>query len=389
MNKVYLDHISTNPTDKRVVEAMLPYLSEKYGNPSSLYEQGRIAAGALDAARKQVAGLINAKPEEIIFTSCGSESNNFALRGLAFANQKKGKHIIASAIEHFSVLHPLKTLEKEGFKVTQIPVDDHGFVKLDELKKAVLPETILISITHASNEIGSIEPIAEIVEIAKEKNILLHTDAVQAAGVIPVDVRQLGVDALSLAANQFYGPKGVAALYLKKGVRILPYLEGGVQEDGKRAGTENVAGIAGMGKAAELAKIEMNGRIAHLKKIQRKLIDDLQSGVPTFHLTGHPEQRLPNHVSGCVEFIEGESMSMFLDMEGISVSTGSACVSRALKASHVLLAIGVAREMVNGSIVFSHGKDTTEKDIDYLLEKLPPIVERLQAMSPLKKRPST
>lgn len=385
MGKVYLDHVAANPVDKRVLETMLPWLSDNYGNPSALYEQGRVAAGAIDTARKQVAGLINANLEEIIFTSCGTESNNFALRGLALANQKKGKHIITSAIEHFSVLHPLKTLGKEGFKITQVPVDNNGVIKLDELKKAMTSETILISVTHASNEIGSVEPIEQIVKIAKENNVLVHTDAVQAVGVIPVDVQKLGVDALSLAASQFYGPKGIAALYLRKGTRILPFLEGGVQEGGRRAGTENVAGIVGMGKAAELAKAEMDDRITRLKRIQKRILDGLKAKVPTFHLTGHPEQRLPNHVGGCVEFIEGESMSMFLDMEGISASTGSACVSKALKASHVLLAVGVAREMVNGSIVFSHGKDTSEQDIDHLLEKFPPIVERLQAMSPLKK----
>lgn len=385
MPNVYLDHVAANPTDKRVADAMQPYFCEKFGNPSALYGRGVESAKAIDAARKQVAALINAKPEEIIFTSCGTESNNFALKGLAKANEKKGKHIITSAIEHFSVLHPLKTLEKEGFKVTQVPVDNNGIIKLDELRKAITPETILISVTHASNEIGTIEPIAEIVKIAQEKKILVHTDAVQVAGIIPVDVQKLGVDALSLSANLFYGPMGVAALYLKKGVRILPYLEGGIQEGGKRSGTENVAGIVGLGKAAELAKTEMNTRIDHLKMLQKKIIDGLKTKVSTFHLTGHPEQRLPNHVSGCVEFIEGESMSMFLDMDGISISTGSACVSKALKASHVLLAIGVAREMVNGSIVLSHGKDTTAADIDYFFEKFPPIVERLQAMSPLKK----
>ncbi|MBU1027009.1 MAG: cysteine desulfurase [Candidatus Margulisbacteria bacterium] len=391
MTTVYLDHVAANPVDKRVAETMMPYISGNYGNPSALYEQGRIAAQAIDKARQQVASLINAKPEEIIFTSCGTESNNFALHGLAQANIKKGKHIITSAIEHFSIHHPLKTLEKQGFKVTQVPVDGNGIVKLDELKKAITPETILISITHASNEIGTIEPIAEISQIIRQATgdgrqaPCFHVDAVQAAGVIPVDVQTLGIDALSLAADQFYGPKGIAALYLKKGTRILPFLEGGIQEGGKRSGTENVSGIVGMGKAAELAKAEMKERTALLKKLQKKLMDGLKTKVPTFHLTGDAEQRLPNHVSGCVEFIEGESMSMFLDMEGISVSTGSACVSKALKASHVLLAVGVAREMVNGSIVFSFGKDTTEADIDYLLEKFPPIVERLQSMSPLKK----
>jgi cysteine desulfurase len=385
MRNVYLDHVATNPNDKRVVETMLPFLSEKFGNPSALYNLGDEAAEAISTARKNVADLINAKPAEIIFTSCGTESNNFAVKGLAEANQKKGKHIISSAIEHFSILHPLKTLEKQGFKISQIPVDNNGVINLDELKKAVTSETILITVTHASNEIGTIEPLAEISKIARENKILFHTDAVQAAGTIPVDVQALGLDSLSMAANQFYGPKGIAALYLKKGTRIHPYLEGGIQEDGKRAGTENVAGIAGMGKAAELAKAEMQGRGNHLKKLQQKLMEGLKTKVPTFHLTGHSELRLPNHISGYVEYIEGESMSMFLDMEGISISTGSACVSRALKASHVVLAIGVDPAHVNGSIVLSFGKDTSEEDIDYFLEKFPPIVERLQAMSPLKK----
>ena len=385
MRNVYLDHVATNPIDKRVTEAMLPFLCESFGNPSALYNLGNEAAEVIANARKNVADLINAKPSEIIFTSCGTESNNFAIKGLAEANQKKGKHIITSAIEHFSVLHPLKTLEKQGFKVTQIPVDNNGVVKLDELKKTITPETILISVTHASNEIGTLEPVAEIARIAQENKILFHTDAVQAVGTIPLNVQELGVDALSLAANQFYGPKGIAALYLKKGTRIHPYLEGGIQEDGKRAGTENVAGIVGMGKAAELARAEMEGRVSHLKKLQQKLLEGLKNKVSTFHLTGHPEFRLPNHISGYVEFIEGESMSMFLDMEGISVSTGSACVSKALKASHVVLAIGVDPAKANGSIVLSFGKDTSEEDIDYFLEKFPPIVERLQAMSPLKK----
>jgi cysteine desulfurase len=385
MRNVYLDHVATNPIDKRVTEAMLPFLSASFGNPSALYGLGNEAAEAISNARKNVAELINAKPSEIIFASCGTESNNFAVKGLAEANQKKGKHIITSAIEHFSVLHPLKTLEKQGFKITQIPVDNNGIINLEELKKAILPETILITVTHASNEIGALEPLADISKIARENKILFHSDAIQAAGTVPVDVQELGLDALSLAANQFYGPKGIAALYLKKGTRIHPYLEGGIQEDGKRAGTENVAWIVGMGKAAELAKAEMEVRVAHLKKLQQKLMQGLKIKVPTFHLTGHPAQRLPNHVSGYVEFIEGESMSMFLDMEGISVSTGSACVSKALKASHVVLAIGVYTAKANGSIVLSFGKDTSEEDIDYFLEKFPPIVERLQAMSPLKR----
>lgn len=382
---IYLDHAAANPIDKRVVEAMLPYLSEHFGNPQTLYTLGQTASEALESARKQVSSLINSAPAEIIFTSCGTESNNFAVRGLAKANEKKGRHIIASAIEHFSVLHPLKSMEKEGFKVTLLPVSKEGIVDLEELKKAITAETALISLTLASNEIGTIEPIAEAAKIAREKGIAVHADAVQAAGAIPLDVRQLDVCALSLSASQFYGPRGAAALYLKKGTRIVPLLEGGIQEGGQRGGTENLAGIVGMGKAAELAGQEMEQRLAHLKVIQKKLMEGLKARVPSFRFTGHPEKRLPNHVSGCVEFIEGEAMTMFLDMEGISISTGSACVSKALKASHVLLACGVDRALINGSVVLSHGKDTTERDIDYFLEKFVPIVERLQAMSPLKK----
>lgn len=385
MDYIYLDHIAANPTDQRVIDAMLPYLSANYGNPMALYAVGQAAAEGINLARQQTAALINAQPDEIIFTSNGSEANNFALKGLAAANQNKGKHIITSAIEHFSVLHPLRSLEKDGYNVTQVPVDKYGTLDLAEFKKAITPETCLISMTFASNEIGTIEPISEIVKIARENQIIVHTDAVQAAGTIPIDVWQLGVDALCLAASQFYGPKGAAALYLKKGTRIVPLIEGGIQEGGKRAGTENVAGIVGLGKAAELAKLEMADRTAHARKLQQQLISGLQNKVPTFHLTGHPENRLPNHVSGVVDYIEGESMTMFLDMEGIAISSGSACVSKALKASHVVLAIGVDPARVNGSIVLSPGKETSVEQIDYFLAKFPPIVERLQAMSPLNK----
>lgn len=386
MDYIYLDHLAVNPTDQRVIDAMLPYLSVNYGNPMALYAVGQAAAEGMTLARQQTAALINAQPEEIIFASNGSEANNFALKGLAAANQNKGKHIITSAIEHFSVLHPLRSLEKGGYKVTQVPVDKYGTIDLAELKKAITPETCLISMTFASNEIGTIEPIGEIAKIAQENKIIFHTDAVQAAGTIPIDVRQLGVDALSLAASQFYGPKGAAALYLKKGTRVVPLIEGGIQEGGRRAGTENVSGIVGLGKAAELAKLEMADRTAHLRKLQQQLISGLENKVPTFHLTGHPENRLPNHVSGVVDYIEGESMTMFLDMEGIAISSGSACVSKALKASHVVLAIGVDPARVNGSIVLSPGKGTSAEQIDYFLTKFPPIVERLQAMSPLNKK---
>ncbi len=383
--KVYFDHMANTPVDPRVIETMLAHLSETYGNPLNLHDFGQMTEQAIEESRQKVAELIGADPLEIIFTSCGSESNNFAIKGIAKAYEKKGKHIITSTIEHFSVHYPLKDLEQQGYRITYVPVDKFGFIDPAAVASAMTDETILVSLTHASNEIGTIEPIAEIGKAAKERGAIFHVDAVQTAGTVPINVSELPVDALTVSANQFYGPTGIAALYLKKGTRIIPYLKGGVQEDGRRAGTPNIPGIAGMGKAAELAKIEMQDRIAKLIPLRDKLLGGLQEKIEEFIVTGHRNTRLPGHVSGCVKFIEGESMSMFLNMDGIAVSTGSACVSRALKASHVLLAIGISPEDVHGSLVFSLGKDNSEKDVDYLMEKLPPIVDRLRQMSPLSK----
>jgi len=383
--------MANTPIDKRVVEAMLPHLNNSFGNPLNLHDFGQRTASAIEAARNSVAKLIGADPAEIIFTSCGSESNNFALKGIAKANEKKGKHIITSAIEHFSIHYPLKELEKEGFKVTYLPVDNFGFIDPEKVYEAITSETILVTLTHASNEIGTIEPIKTVTEAVKRRakeigqQIIIHLDAVQTVGTIPVKVNELGVDALTMAANQFYGPTGIAALYLRKGTRILPLILGGTQEEGKRAGTHNIAGIVGMGQAAELAIQEMEERNNKLIQLRDKLLRGLQEKIEDFFITGHPTQRLPGHVSGCAKYVEGESMSMLLNLEGIAVSTGSACVSKALKASHVLLAIGVSPEEVHGSLVFSLGKDNNEEDVDYLLEKLPPIVKRLREMSPLGK----
>ena len=384
MRQVYFDNMANTPVDPRVIDAMAEHLKDTYGNPLNLHDFGAKTLQEIEVSRSKVADLIGADPKEIIFTSCGSESNNFAIRGIARANEKKGKHIISSAIEHFSVLYSLKELEKEGYKVTFLPVDKFGLINPETIAKAITPETTLVTITHASNEIGTIEPIAEIGKRIKGKGVVFHIDAVQTAGTIPASVADLGVDALTISANQFYGPTGIAALYLKKGTRILPFILGGTQEEGRRAGTHNIPGIVGMGKAAELAKLEMQQRIDKLIPLRDKLLKVLPEKIRDYFNTGHPANRLPGHASGHAKFVEGESMSMFLNMEGVAVSTGSACVSKALKASHVLLALGINPEDVHGSLVFSLGKDSTMEDIDYVIEKLPPIVERLRAMSPLK-----
>lgn len=383
MRKVYLDHIASTPIDPQVIEAMLPYLGKNFGNPQSLHSVGQEAFSAIEEARGKVAKLINAKPEEIYFTSCGSESNNFALKGFALAHRSRGDHIVLSAIEHQSVLHSAKNLEKMGYSLTLIPVDKWGLVDPDVVKRAIKKETILVSIMMANGEVGTIEPIAEIAQICQAEDVLFHTDAVDGVGNIPVDVKELGVDALSLAASQFYGPKGVAALYIKKGLRIIPFIEGGIQESGRRAGTENVAGIVGMGKAAEIAEKELEKRIERVRPLRDKLIASLPQKVDHVLVTGHPERRLPQHASFCIEFVEGEAMLLNLDMQGIAVSSGSACTSRALKASHVLLAMGIDHATAQGSIVFSLIDENTSEDIDYVLEVFPPIIDRLRKMSPL------
>lgn len=377
--------MANTPIDPRVADAMIPHLRETYGNPLSPHDFGAKTLEAIEGARQKVADLIGANSAEIYFTACGTEANNWAVRGLAKAREKKGKHIISSAIEHFSVLYTLQAMEKEGYKVTYLPVDKFGLIDPAAVAAALTPETTLVSFTQASNEIGTIEPIAEIAQLLKGKEIIFHVDAVQTAGTIPVKVAELGVDALTLSANLFYGPTGVAALYLKKGTRIMPLLIGGTQEEGRRAGTHNIAGIVGLGKAAELAKLELGSRAEKLIPLRDKLLETIPQIIPDYFVTGHPTRRLPGHASGYVKYIEGESMSMFLNMEGIAVSTGSACVSKALKASHVVLAIGVNEADVHGSLVLSLGKDNVAADVDYFLAKFPPIVERLRAMSPLGK----
>lgn len=383
MREVYLDNVATTPVLPEVLEAMLPYFKDAYGNVQSLHSWGDKAREAVEAARGKVADLVGGEAEEIIFTASGTESNNFAVKGLAMAQQSRGKHIVVSAIEHFSVLHSAKTLEKWGFEVTEVPVDKYGLVDPEEVARNLRKDTILVSIMHANSEVGTIEPIKEIAEVVKQSGALFHTDAVATAGTIPVNVKELGVDALSLAGSQFYGPQGTGALWLKNGVRIIPFLDGGVQEGGKRAGTENVPAIAGLGKAAELAKAKMEARAKRLYPLRDKLIAGLPARIEHVIVTGHPTQRLPGHASFCIEFIEGEGMLMLLSSQGIAVSSGSACTSRALKASHVLIAMGLPHEIAQGSLLFSFGLDNTEEDVDYVLETLPPIVERLRQMSPL------
>ncbi len=383
MRKVYLDHAATTPLLPEVREAMLPYLGDLFGNPSCLHDWGDAAREAMDTAREQVAGLIGASAEEVIFTGSGTESNNFAVKGLALAQQSKGKHILVSSIEHFSVLHSAKTLEKWGFELTEVPVDRYGVVDPDEVRKRIRKDTVLVSIMHANGEVGTIEPIPEIAQITREYNIPFHTDAIASAGTIPVDVKALGVDALSLAGNQFYGPKGVGALYVRKGVRIMPLLDGGVQEGGRRAGTEDVPAIAGLGRAAEMARQHMTSRLEHLSYLRDRLLAELPAKIDHMVVTGHPENRLPGNASFCVEFIEGESMLMLLNSQGVAVTSGSACTSRALKASHVLIAMGLSHELAQGSVLFTFGLDNSEEDVNYVLEVMPPIVERLRQMSPL------
>ena len=382
-DKIYLDHASTTPMRAEVLEAMLPFLREEYGNPSSLHTYGRRPHEALEQARAAVAALIGAKPEEIFFTSGATEANNWALKGTALGARKAPAHIITTQIEHYSVLHPAKTLQRQGARVTFLPVDQHGLVDPAKVEAAIGDDTALVSLTHASNEIGTIEPIAEIAKIAHAHKVPVHVDATQTAGNIPVDVVALGVDMLTLAAHQFYGPKGAGALYLRRGTRVLPFLEGGLQESGRRAGTENVAGIVGLGRAAELAASEVTVRAARLTVMRDRLREGIAQRVPDIVFTGHPTQRLPGHVSFCVRYVEGESVLLLLDARGVCAASGSSCTSRALKSSHVLEAIGIDSGLANGSVVMSLGAGNSERDVDHVLEVLPPIVERLRAMSPL------
>ena len=383
MTQAYLDHYAATPIVPEAREAMLPFLGPEFGNPSSLHSRGDRAREALMEAREKVAALIGADDEEIVFTSCGTESNNLAVKGLAGALKKKGGHIVVSAVEHFSVLNAARTMEKSGFEVTLVPVDGSGILDLEALRGSLRDDTVLVSVMAANGEVGTVEPLAEIAAAAREKGIAFHTDAVAAAAYVPIDVKELGATALSLSSDLLYGPKGAGALYVRKGARLLPQLEGGVQEGGRRGGTENVPAIVGMGMAAELAMKERDARRERLAALRDDLIERLLAAVPHARLTGHPTLRLPWNASFVVDFIEGEAMLLHLDQRGIAVSSGSACTSRALKRSHVLDACGVPVESAQGSILFSLGLDSRREDVDLAVEALPPIVERLREMSPL------
>ncbi|MDI9460350.1 cysteine desulfurase NifS [Candidatus Darwinibacter acetoxidans] len=382
MNRIYMDHAATTPVRPEVLEAMLPYFNTEFGNPSSVYSWGRSARKALDSARDLVAELLGASASEIVFTAGGSEGANMAVKGVAWADQGRGKHIITSAIEHHAVLDTVLWLEKQGFEVTVLPVDEFGSVSPAQVREALRPDTILVSIMHANNEVGTIQPISEIGAIVREHGAKFHTDAVQTAGVLELDVQALNVDLLSISAHKFYGPKGVGALYVRKGVRLHPLVHGGAQEKRRRAGTENTAGIVGMAKALELAQAERVDENARLTKMRDRLIQGLQK-IPHTRVNGSLEQRLPNNVNVCFEFIEGESMLLNLDLRGIAASSGSACTSGSLDPSHVLLAMGLSHEIAHGSLRLTLGRDNTEADVDVVLQEVPGIVERLRAMSPL------
>ncbi len=380
----YFDHVATNPLRNEVLMAMMPYLKEEYGNPLSIYPLGVNAREAIEKARAQVAELVNCKPSEIVFTSSGAEANNFALRGIALARQYEGKHLIVTRMEHHSILNPARFLEKLGFTVTYVNPDRYGYIDPEAIKKAITDETILISVIHASPEVGTIEPIREIAEIAKERNITFHSDGVATVGNIPVDVKELGVDLMSMSAHQFYGPKGAGALYIREGQRIIPLIFGGIQEGGRRAGTENVPAIVGMGKAAEITKSELAQKMEHVRRLRDRLVEGVMK-IENVHYTGHPDNRLPGHASFCVEFIEGEGMLLMLAAKGIYVASGSACTSKALKASPVLLSMGIPSHVAHGSIVFSFGVENTIEQVEYTLEEFPQIIKRLRELSPYAK----
>ena len=383
MDRIYLDNAATTAVSPEVLEAMLPYFTQCFGNPSSIHSTGRDARRVVDAARKQVAAAIGAQPQEIYFTAGGSESDNWAIKGTAFAKRSKGNHIITSAIEHHAVLHTCAWLEKQGFEVTYLPVDEFGRVRVEDVEKAITDKTILITIMAANNEIGTIQPIAEIGKLAHDKGILFHTDAVQAIGAMPIDVNAMHIDMLSMSGHKFHGPKGIGALYIHKGVKIDQYLHGGAQERGQRAGTENLAGIVGMGKAIEIATQHLEENAARLTVLRDKLIDGILAEIPDVRLNGHRTQRLPNNVNVSVRYVEGEALLLRLDLAGIAGSSGSACTSGSLDPSHVLLAIGLPHEIAHGSLRLSLGTDTTEAEIDEVLDKLPGIVKNLRDMSPL------
>jgi cysteine desulfurase len=380
---IYFDHAATTPPRPEVVEAMLPYYQEKWGNPSSLHSSGREALAGMETAREQVAGLLGALPEEIVFTSSGTEADNQALIGISIAQEKKGDHIITSRIEHHAVLHTAQFLEKRGLSVTYLPVDSTGLIDPDAVRAAITDKTILVSIMHANNEIGTVQPIREIGTICQERGVLFHTDAVQTVGHLPINVREMNIDLLSLSGHKLYGPKGVGALFVRKGVRIAPLIHGGGHERGRRSSTENVPGIVGLGEACRLAAQDMEWEIEHNSALRDRLIEGVLGRVPDSLLTGQPTQRLPNSASFCVRYVEGESMLLNLDFESIFASSGSACTSGSLEASHVLLAIGLPHDVAHGSLRLSVGRGNTLEEADRFLEVFPPIVERLRAMSPI------
>lgn len=380
---IYMDNAATTPVKKEVLEAMLPYFSEQYGNPSSIYSLGSQSKVAVEKAREQVAKAIGAEKNEIYFTAGGSEADNWAIKGIAYKNKVKGNHIITTKIEHHAVLHTCEYLQKQGFDVTYLDVDEDGLINLEELKAAITDKTILISIMYANNEIGTIQPIKEIGEIAKARNIYFHTDAVQAIGNIKIDVKELNIDLLSLAGHKFYGPKGIGVLYIRRGVKLDTLIIGGGQERSKRAGTENLASIVGIGKAIELAYENLDEKNAKLISLRERLIEKISESIPYTRLNGHRTKRLPGNVNFCFRFIEGESLLLSLDMVGIAGSSGSACTSGSLDPSHVLLAIGLPHEIAHGSLRLSLGSFNTEEEIDYVVENLIQIVDRLRKMSPL------
>lgn len=385
MRKVYLDNAATTALSPRVLEAMLPYFTQYYGNPSSVHAFGREAKQGLDKARDQVAKALHCEPSEVIFTGCGTESDNTVLLGVAQRYGDKGKHIITTNVEHHAILHTCEYLEKQGYSVTYLPVDQDGLVTAEQVAAAVRPDTILVSIMFANNEVGTIMPIQEIGAVCKEKGVLFHTDAVQAVGHIPVDVQAMHIDMLSLSAHKFHGPKGVGALYCRKGIRLPSYIMGGAQEKGRRAGTENVAGIVGLGAAIQLATEQLEENRAKMTALRDRLMTGIQTRISEVKLNGHPTNRLPNNVNFSFKYIEGESILLMLDMNGIAASSGSACTSGSLDPSHVLLALGLPHEIAHGSVRLTLGDETTEEDIDYTIDVLEKTVARLRAMSPLYK----
>lgn len=383
MRKVYLDNAATTALSPKVLEKMMPYLTDTYGNASSPHSFGQTARIGVEHAREQVARAINADPSEIVFTGCGTESDNTVLFGVAERYAKKGDHIITTNVEHHAILHSCAALEKKGIRVTYLPVDKDGLVTPEQVRDAITDKTILVSVMFANNEVGTIMPIPEIAAVCHEKGVLFHTDAVQAAGHIPIDVKAMGIDMLSISGHKFHGPKGVGVLYERKGIRLPSYIIGGEQEKGRRAGTENVAGIVGLGEALELAVTNMSETSARMTRMRDRLIDGIEATIPEVKLNGHRTKRLPNNVNFSIKYIEGESILLMLDMAGIAASSGSACTSGSLDPSHVLLALGLTHEVAHGSVRLTLGDDTTDEDIDYVLETLPKVAHRLRAMSPI------